>query len=260
MRYELSTPDSRLVHEELEEPVDLRAAWESQAERWIRWAREPGHDSYWRFARDAFLELVPPAAGRTLDLGCGEGRLSRDLAVRGHRVVSVDSSPTLARAAAAAAPEIPTLVADGAALPLAAGCFDLVIAYMSLQDIDGMAGAIAEAARVMAPGSVLCIAVVHPMNSAGRFAGLEPDAPFLIDGSYMDAHPYADEIERGELAMKFNSSHHPLQDYFGALEDNGLLVQSLREVTEDEGSARVEPRRRRWRRLPLFLFLRAIKR
>src|SRR5256885_629629 len=83
----------------------------------------------------------------TLDLGCGEGRLSRDLAERGHRVVSVDSSPTLARAAAAAAPEIPVLMADGAALPLAPGSFDLVIAYMSLQDMDDMAGAVAEAAR-----------------------------------------------------------------------------------------------------------------
>jgi len=27
---------------------------------WTRWAREPGHDSYWRFGRMAFFELRPP--------------------------------------------------------------------------------------------------------------------------------------------------------------------------------------------------------
>ncbi|MDQ6898413.1 MAG: class I SAM-dependent methyltransferase [Candidatus Dormibacteraeota bacterium] len=259
MRYELKTADSSFVHEEPEGVVDLRATWESEAERWIRWAREPGHDSYWRFARDAFFELVPTPRRRTLDLGCGEGRLSRDLAARGHRVVSVDASPTLAKAAAAAAPDIPVLVADAVALPLAAGSFDLVVAYMSLHDMDGMATAVAEAARVMAPGGALCIAVVHPLNSAGCFAGLESNAPFVVEGSYMDAHPYVDEVERDGLAMRFSSNHHPLESYFRALENRGLLVQSLREVTEDEESTRAAARRHRWRRLPLFLFLRALK-
>src|SRR5262249_18057390 len=68
----------------------LRQAWERHAEDWIRWAREPGHDSYWLFHRDRFLELVPPPGNLTLDLGCGEGRLSRDLAARGHRILGID--------------------------------------------------------------------------------------------------------------------------------------------------------------------------
>src|SRR5262245_13024757 len=70
----------------------LRDTWEHNAEAWIRWAREPGHDSYWRFHRDRFLELVPAPGRLTLDIGCGEGRLSRDLAALGHEVVGIDSS------------------------------------------------------------------------------------------------------------------------------------------------------------------------
>ena len=73
--------------------ADLRRAWEEHGPAWLAWAREPGHDSYWRFHRDAFLELVPEPGRRTLDLGCGEGRFSRDLQRLGHDVTGLDASP-----------------------------------------------------------------------------------------------------------------------------------------------------------------------
>jgi hypothetical protein len=38
----------------------MRTAWDLHAGEWISWARAPGHDSYWRFHREAFLPLVPP--------------------------------------------------------------------------------------------------------------------------------------------------------------------------------------------------------
>jgi SAM-dependent methyltransferase len=74
--------------------------WEDQAENWLAWARTPGHDAYWYY-RDALFPLLPPPGRRTLEIGCGEGRVVRDLVARGHRVVGVDSSPTLLRHAAA---------------------------------------------------------------------------------------------------------------------------------------------------------------
>jgi SAM-dependent methyltransferase len=77
--------------------------WERHATDWIRWARTPGHDIwYWRLNRPWFVELLPPPGRLTVDLGCGEGRLLRELAAMGHRVVGVDSAPTMARAAAQA--------------------------------------------------------------------------------------------------------------------------------------------------------------
>ncbi|MGA2287957.1 class I SAM-dependent methyltransferase [Bradyrhizobium sp.] len=68
---------------------------EEMAWQWIQWARAPGHDSYWRFHRDQFLRLLPAPGRLTLDIGYGEGRLARDLRQLGHRIVGIDSSPSL---------------------------------------------------------------------------------------------------------------------------------------------------------------------
>jgi hypothetical protein len=42
----------------------------------------------------------------------------------------------------------------------------------------GMEEAIREASRVVRPGGHLCIAIVHPMNSAGSFDGVAGRQPF----------------------------------------------------------------------------------
>jgi 2-polyprenyl-3-methyl-5-hydroxy-6-metoxy-1,4-benzoquinol methylase len=67
--------------------MNLRDRWEEQANNWIDWARTPGHDSYWQYHRDQFLQLLPPPQQLTIDIGCGEGRLTRHLKALGHAVV-----------------------------------------------------------------------------------------------------------------------------------------------------------------------------
>ena len=78
----------------------LRDAWEDEAARWIAWARSPGTDHFfWRFSLPALLDLTPAPGRLTVDMGCGEGRVGRELIARGHRVVGIEGSPTLAQAA-----------------------------------------------------------------------------------------------------------------------------------------------------------------
>ena len=236
--------------------MTLSDAWEEHAQRWIEWARRPGHDSYARFHRDQFLALLPPPGRRTLDLGCGEGRVARDLAQLGHRVVGVDASLTLVEAARHAAPELEFVHADAASLPFADETFDLVVAFMSLQDIDDMEGALAESARVLELGGTLCAAVVHPLNSAGKFEADEAWSPFVIRDSYFERRRYVDDIERNGLTMTFVSDHRSIADYVNPLLDVGLALERVGEVTVTPESI-TRPASERWLRIPLFLHLRA---
>jgi SAM-dependent methyltransferase len=241
------------------ESVDLAAAWDNQAPKFVEWARRPEHDSYWHFHRDSFFELVPSPGRRTLDLACGEGRLSRDLKALGHGVVGIDRSPTMLAAGREADAEIETHLADAASLPFADASFDLVVAFMSLQDIDDFEGAIREAGRVLEHDGKFCMAIVHPLNSAGRFVGDEADSPFTISGSYLDPYYYADELLRDGLELTLVSAHRPLQAYTEAVANAGLLIERLREPPVPDHALR-KPNGRRWQRLPLFLHLRAVKR
>jgi SAM-dependent methyltransferase len=238
--------------------ADLRAAWEHHAAEFVAWACTPNHDSYPQFHRELFLPLVPPPGRRTLDLGCGEGRVSRDLKAMGHHVVGVDLSPTILAAAREADPSIDTCLADAARLPFADGSFDCVIAFMSLQDVDDMAAAIEESARVLEPGGRLCLAIVHPLNSAGAFEGDEPDSPFTIGGSYLESSYYEDNVVRGGLEMTFVSAHRSMSAYAEALAEAGFLIERLREPPVPE-HAMTRPANSRWARVPLFLHLRALK-
>jgi SAM-dependent methyltransferase len=235
-------------------------SFEWQAEDWLRWARAPGHDSYWYF-RDAFFDAIVPGPGRlTLEIGCGEGRVARDLAARGHRVVALDASPTLVASAAAADADGRYLVADAAALPFGDERFDLVVAYNSLMDVDDMPTAVAEAARVLEPRRPLCVCVTHPTADAGRFQSKEPDAPFVIPGSYLGRHRVEEPFERDGLQMHFTGWRYPLEGYARALEDAGLLIERIREPAAPLTALAARAGYERWARLPNFLHLRAVKR
>ena len=232
----------------------LSEFWEEQAEAWVRWARAPGHDSYWLFHRDRFLELLPPPGRLTLDVGCGEGRLSRDLKELGHTVLAVDRSPTMVRHAREADPELEVREGDAALLPVDDGAADLVVSFMSLMNTDDLEAAVREAARVLEPGGRYCIAIVHPLNTAGAFVSREPEAAFVIEGSYFEHTQRLIPVERDGFEMTFLDEHRPLKDYFRALEAAGLLVERLREIPDLSGDERAL----RWRRIPLFLHLRAV--
>lgn len=227
----------------------LREIWDAQADEWIRFARDPAGDrTNLDFNIPRFLELVPPAGRRTLDLGCGEGRIGRLLAERGHNVAGVDTSPAMV---AAASESIEAVVADAAELPFANGEFDLVVAFMSLMDMDDAEGAIRESARVLAPGGRFCLAVVHPLSGTGDFATREDDCPFVFLRPYFEVWREEVLVEREGFRIRLANFHRSIDAYGRALADNGFAIEALREPAYPTGG--------RWGRVPLFLHVRAVK-
>lgn len=229
-----------------------REHWEKQASNWATWARTPNFDAYWDYS-PAFFDLVPAAKGRTLEVGCGEGRVTRDLVKRGHRVTSCDSTFELLRLATEADPESAYLDCDAAALPFQDESFELAVFYNSLMDIDGMESAVREAARVLVPGGKMCACVTHPIPDAGKFDSHEDDARFVISDTYLGDRRWIElnPIERDGLSMEFAGWAYPLEGYFEVLEATGFAVEALREPSH--------PREGRWQRIPLFLMWRAVK-
>jgi SAM-dependent methyltransferase len=235
--------------------------WEGRAAEWLAWARTPEFDAYWGY-REAFFALVPPPAGRTLEVGCGEGRVSRDLTARGHRVTALDASPTLLEAARARESAADYVLAPAEALPFADATFRLVVAYNVLMDVADMPAAVSEAACVLGPGGRLYVCVTHPFADAGRWGDSDDDdAPFVVEGSYLGAQPVEMTVERDGLTMRFDGMAYPLEDYARALEAAGLVIETLREpaATGALGHRADRETSARWRRIPMFLMWRALR-
>jgi len=240
--------------------MTMRQGWDAEARNWVRFARTPGQDhSHQDINLPALLDLLPAPGRQTLDLACGEGRLGRLLTSLGHTVVGIDASPAMVQSAVTHESPEPALVADAIGLPFRDEAFDLVVAYMCLHEIDGMPQAVAEIARVLEPSGRLCVAIPHPLNTAGSFRDREPDAPFVISGSYLDPAPLRMVLDRGGVHLTFHSEHRPLEAYVGAMEAAGLLTEAMREVKPSDEVVARDPAARRWQRVPLFLHLRAVR-
>ena len=136
---------------------------------------EGGFTSRWRDpvqrASLQALELSP--ADRLLDVGCGTGAASRAAAEIGASVVGVDLSPEMVKEAIALAGTRENLafeMADVDHLPFRDGGFTAVLCSNAFHHYPDPAGAVAEMARVLAPGGRLALGDATSDLLASRIA------------------------------------------------------------------------------------------
>jgi SAM-dependent methyltransferase len=209
--------------------MSLGDAWEQHAHEWIAWARTSQHDGFQEGTWPQLRSVLPPPDGLVIEIGCGEGRVARQLTSLGHRVVGVELSSTLARAARSH-DDVPVTVvqADASRLPMADAVATMVVACMSLHDVDDLSATVAEAARLLIPGGALCFAIVHPFATAQDSMSLRGDRPGFSQ-PYLRERRTVDRIERDGLVMTFESMHRPLSAYMETFADAGLCLRELRE-------------------------------
>lgn len=226
----------------------FREVWEERAEDWVRWARSRELDhGFWLLNLPATLAMLPAPGRLTLDIACGEGRLTRELARLGHNVIGVDSSPSLLAAARDADADSELLLADAAALPLQDGAADLAVASMALMTVDDLSAVVAEVARVLSPGGRFFISILHPIDTW-------PDA----GGGYYEETAYDKEIVRPAGRMTFRDAHRPLSRYTEALADAGFVIERLNEPAPSEEHFRRFPEVERFRGRPFLLHVLAV--
>jgi 2-polyprenyl-3-methyl-5-hydroxy-6-metoxy-1,4-benzoquinol methylase len=204
---------------------DVLAAWHASATPWTTAVRSGRIESRRlvtdRAVLDAVLARRPATA---LDLGCGEGWLTRALAAHGVRVTGVDAVPALVDAArvlgggdfrALSYEEVTAGALDGLRV-------DAAVANFALIGGPAVDALVRHVPALLARGGVFVVQTLHPVVAAG-------DAP------YADA-PYADGWRPGSWAGFGPEFTHPAPWYFRTLEgwvrllaSAGLRLAELRE-------------------------------
>jgi SAM-dependent methyltransferase len=192
-------------------------------------------DRYDDSATAALLALACGVGGvdglDVLDLACGHGRITRELARRGGRVRGVDLAGRLVelaeRSEAADPLGISYAVVDAAApgAAVADAAYDLVVCCFGLSDIDDLDGAVATVARCLRPGGRFVFSILHPcFPGGGEVSGSwPPDGDYFHEGRWTASGP------RSTLRGRVGANHRMLSTYLSTLARHGLLVDVLRE-------------------------------
>jgi ubiquinone/menaquinone biosynthesis C-methylase UbiE len=181
----------------------------------------------------ALLRLIGDVSGlRILDLACGHGRLSRELARRGGYVVGIDISVALLNLARAREVEYPLKVsymqADASSPEtLHSEKFDGVVCSFGLSDIDDLDGAIATVARVLRPGGFFAFSILHPCFPGWESKQAQPSWQ-PAGGYYAEGWWRATSPAHG-LRPKVGANHRMLSTYLNALVRYNLTVEELAE-------------------------------
>jgi SAM-dependent methyltransferase len=259
------------------ERAEVAQYWEANAETWTRHARA-GYDIYRdRLNTPAFLNMLPPVDGLSgLDIGCGEGANTRELARLGATMHAIDVAPTFIRYARDADRADPLgiayILADGMDLPFTSASFDFVTAFMSMMDVPDQRGVLCEAARVLRPGGFLQFSILHPCfvppyrrvlrELNGTTRAIEIGGYFdAIDGRLDTFWMTNAPLEEREKAEPFRVPrfHRTLSDWVNLIVEAGLMIERFGEPRVSAELADAEPALEDTLIAPLFLHIRALK-
>jgi trans-aconitate methyltransferase len=162
------------------------------------------HSYVWQLGGN-LLELLQPRAGeRILDIGCGTGQLTADIAGSGARVTGLDSSPDMIEQARRNYPDIPFVLGDAASFSFPEQ-FDAIFSNAALHwvpDHQAVAGSIA---RALLPGGRFvaefggkgCIASI----TAAMLAVLGPYAAGSCPWNFRSIGEFAPLLERAGMEV-----------------------------------------------------------
>jgi 2-polyprenyl-3-methyl-5-hydroxy-6-metoxy-1,4-benzoquinol methylase len=193
---------------------------------------------------------------RVLDLGCGQGWFSRQLAANGAKVTGVDWSAAMIEHARRISSDIAYEVMDAADVARL-GTFDLVTGCMSIMDMPRPAAVLAAASHI-APRIVFSIP--NPVtdspyrawkrDASGAKLALEIDR-------YFEATPTVMHWNMKRLVHRFETVQYrfTLEQWSRMIEDAGLVIARLREPRPSVDAIAKRPELADAARLPYFLIV-----
>ena len=259
----------------------VKRQWNEAAKSFIEFVRS-GKNYYAEYLNGpALKQMVGNVKGKqVLDIGCGEGFLSRHFAKMGAKVTAIDISEALIEAAKEEEQRNPLgiryIAADAANLNMLEDeIFDVASCHMAIGDIADYEAAIGEVSRVLKRGGRFIIVMVHPCFFSNRtidgrmVSGWE--TRLCEDGSkdylyywiedYFKRHSSTFEWKHDRLPSSFVTTgfHRTLSDYVNALTRHGLLVTGFDEPQPLEEGVRLHPPMAKHYRVPQSLVIDAAK-
>ena len=213
--------------------------------RW--WLSELSADpAYEAVITPLLMEVLTPVKGALyLDLGCGEGRVMREVTASGARAHGVDISFELAiRGGVVAVAELP-------GIPTRDDSYDGAYSVLTLEHLDDHTEFFKEVARVTVEGGVLALVVNHPIWTAPESTPITDEDGEVLwrSGRYFD--PGASEVRANEHAVVFH--HRSMADLLNAAADAGWSLEHMIEMPHhefDDQSGIPRLLACRWRLLP----------
>ena len=180
-------------------------SWDRIADDWARHADTNDYRNL--FLMPVTFELLGDVSGKNiLDLGCGEGAYCRAFTKRGAYVTGIDGSERLINIAKARTDEsITFLVRNANCLDgIEVDSFDIVLALMSLMDIEDYKGSISEVYRVLKPGRWVSMCY-HDSNVS---SWMKLQDLMLSIGFLPGEIESVSSMETGWLSLKMHTSTH----------------------------------------------------
>ena len=228
------------------------------------------HAGWWQAqctdgADPEYAELIVPLAAellagydRVLDVGAGEGQLSRLAAAQGASLV-LGVDPTRAQVTEAVRRGGgPAYVRGQAeALPLADRSFDAAVACLVFEHIEAMDTAVAEASRMLRDGGRFLLFLNHPLLQTPDSGWiddhiLDPPEQYWRIGAYLRESVMVEEVQK-DVFLPF--VHRPLSRYVNALRDAGLSIDRMLEPAPPPGFLAAAPEYPQAETIPRLLVL-----
>lgn len=237
-------------------------SWNAIADDWI--AHADANDYRQHYLMPRMIAMLGDVTGKSvLDIGCGEGGYARELHRRGARVTGVDGSTRLIEVARQRATaegiDAPFVVANANALgSIASATFDVVVAAMSLMDVEDYDGAVGEVHRVLQAGGELFMSITHPCFSAPVSAWVRDSTgaleTFTVD-RYFDRVAWESMITPAFRAPVVRR-HRPLEDFMKSPIACGFVLREFCEPSVTDDELKQSRRFLKLARIPYFLFMR----
>jgi 2-polyprenyl-3-methyl-5-hydroxy-6-metoxy-1,4-benzoquinol methylase len=179
----------------------------------------------------ALLTLLGPLTGqRILDVACGHGRITRELARRGGDVLGIDISANLIKEARQAEQHEPLgirYIHADIAQPevLSAAAFDAAACNFGLSDIDDLDHAIAAVSAALRPGGRFVFSILHPCFAGGK----DISGSWSPTSSYYDEGRWTAEGARSALRRQVGANHRTLSTYLNTVRAHDLWLEQIAE-------------------------------